>query len=154
MAGSRSVVSDVSICKDCKARMKPLFTGFYCPNDCDKPGVVAARKSAYQAQLDALKQSIYRTMQAPATAPIPAWPSGIGNWIPAPPTPVKPPADDDCRDPYCGAKGTVVVTVWRGAYIDYFMYQCKNCSKQWNIYPNGKSNQAGNSGQSVPVTVN
>lgn len=31
-------------CPDCKAAMKPLFTGFYCPNDCDKPELKAAKK--------------------------------------------------------------------------------------------------------------
>lgn len=150
------MVIDPTICKDCKATMKPLFTGFYCPNDCDKPGVVAARKSEYQAQLNTIRQNIYKAMgvvaQPRMTVPHPG--PVVGGWhVPQalPPTPL---ADDDCRDPYCGAKGTVIVTVWSGPQIDYFMYQCKTCSKQWNIYPNGKSNQAGNSGQSVPVTVN
>jgi len=30
-------------CPKCNTEMKALFTGFFCPNDCDKPEVLAKR---------------------------------------------------------------------------------------------------------------
>lgn len=37
-------------CKECGAEMKPLFVGEFCPNDCDKPEVLAKRKAAQASQ--------------------------------------------------------------------------------------------------------
>lgn len=29
--------TDPTICHDCGVKLKPLFVGMYCPNDCDRP---------------------------------------------------------------------------------------------------------------------
>lgn len=31
------------ICQECMVPMKPLFTGFFCPNDCDRPHLRVAK---------------------------------------------------------------------------------------------------------------
>lgn len=48
----------MSKCPDCRTEMKPLFSGEYCPNDCDKPELKAAKaKTEYERQVEALKNA-------------------------------------------------------------------------------------------------
>lgn len=39
------------ICQECNTRMKPLFTGFFCPNDCDRPQPKRGAINAWEAIL-------------------------------------------------------------------------------------------------------
>ncbi len=41
-------------CKDCGTEMKPLFQGYFCPNDCDKPeGKARNQANAAKAKAEA-----------------------------------------------------------------------------------------------------
>ena len=58
-------------CKECAAEMKPLFSGEYCPNDCDKPEVLAKRR-----EYEAAAKKLAENNITPSTV----W--GLGAWIP------------------------------------------------------------------------
>lgn len=45
-------MTDPTKCPECKGPMKPLFSGYYCPLDCDKPEVLAARKAKAAAEAE------------------------------------------------------------------------------------------------------
>ena len=47
----------MSKCKECGTAMRPLFNGEFCPNDCDRPEVLAKRKAEkVEAALKALER--------------------------------------------------------------------------------------------------
>ena len=124
-------MSDPATCPDCKGAMKPLFTGFYCPNDCDKPHLKAARlaNTIAKAQDIMTKPRIFMKPVAPAI-------HNIGAWIPysgGPPVPqYAPMANDECRDFFCNGKGKVTHTsVYTG--INTAHYACDICAKTWGI---------------------
>lgn len=122
--------------------MKPLFTGFFCPRDCDKPEVLAKRKAALD-RLNEIKAEIAKAQSLAATPRIWAgWPA-MGLPVPAPP-PAAPLPDDKCRDFYCGGKGKVAVSMYNGAIKQYDKYYCQTCGKDWQIdYGNAQSNSNG-----------
>lgn len=62
----------MSKCPECKTEMKALFVGEYCPNDCDKPEVLAKRK--YEAEVKKLAES---------KSDLSGWVHPLTYWLPA-----------------------------------------------------------------------
>lgn len=143
----------MSACSSCGTPMKPLFSGEFCPNECDWP-----ESAAHQEYLKKLRDAVVKEMAEPKLI-IQGWTGGwTGGWT-TPTMPATPqatgysPGPDDCPDPYCRAKGTkvssqqtLVSQTWVPA-VEH--YKCNLCSKEWDVYLSG--NQPG---PSVPGTVN
>lgn len=56
-------------CKECGTEMKPLFVGEFCPNDCDKPEVLAKRKA--EVSKAAIEEAVKKLQSAPVVHPHP-----------------------------------------------------------------------------------
>ena len=109
-------------CDVCKGPMKPLFTGHFCPNDCDRP----------KAQAPAPKKTGATMVPIPNTTWGP-W-GAIANWLPPTQNAYKP-ADDECRNGMCRAKGKPThSSVVTGNPVMYFThYQCTLCNQTWAV---------------------
>jgi hypothetical protein len=145
----------MSNCPDCSAAMKPLFSGEYCPNECDLPPERRTKKPAaaskstadhindvltkiYGLQGITAKPRAWVIPTAPAN-PFGGWGSptfnqhqGSGS---AGPSSGYTPGPDDCRDPYCRAKGAIKHQ-WLGQGVSASWqdhYQCKLCGKEWDV---------------------
>jgi hypothetical protein len=110
--------------------MKPLFTGFYCPKDCDRPHLRAK----------ALDEEIKKAQDAMARPRITANPNvwGFSGMLPyrgaVPAAPAVQLADDECRDFFCNGKGkTTHTTITQGWTTQDVHYQCGTCSKTWFV---------------------
>lgn len=115
--------------------MKPLFTGFYCPNDCDKPELKLkkAQEKIAVAQ-DALAKPNW-TFSVPAVMP---YRGAVPGSIVLP--------NDVCRDFYCGGKGKIAYTIASAnSWSD--VYMCQTCSKTWSI----KHGSVSSSNQKIPA---
>jgi len=127
--------SDPAVCKDCKGPMKPLFTGFYCPNDCDRPKAALTINATTASNTPAGTINYANIKKTTAKHPAFIW--FVPPTAPATPAPLRTFADDDCRDFYCGAKGTRVLqsgtiqpdgsTKWDDHY------ECTRCKKTWHV---------------------
>lgn len=126
--------------------MKALFTGEYCPNECDLPPekrtvkpAAAAKKPSTKDNVDAILNQLYKQVyKMPAVG---GWTIPAGSFVPAggfvPPTaPAMPsnagykPAHDQCPQPYCRAKGQATHTSHAGG-IDFVHYECTICKEKW-----------------------
>jgi hypothetical protein len=116
-------VSDPGTCPACKGPMKPLFTGFFCPKDCDRP------KAFVEPKAPATPGTItYASIKKKANS-YGGW-GGLAAWLPA--TPPQP--DDECRDLMCRAKGRKTHAVGMGNPMAWHdSYQCTTCSKTWTV---------------------
>lgn len=129
-------MSDPSKCPHCQEPMKPLFTGFFCPKDCDKPHL---RLKALDKEIaEAHKTMAIPRILMPATQPnANVW--NMGGWLPytGPVAPAVVLADDECRDFFCNAKGkvthSVTVTQPSGIVDRFVYYACVACAKTWNV---------------------
>ena len=120
------------ICDVCKGPMKPLFTGHFCPNDCDRPAVKAAR-------LNKEIEEIQGILAKPRI-----WAPLYGGFIPptAPATPTRNayiPKNNECRDGMCRAVGnnvynTADMTTTPATWYNH--YECSLCSKTWKVRAN------------------
>ena len=54
-------------CPTCKVGMKPLFTSWYCPNDCDRPKVKSWVEKRAEKRAAATYFRAYKTLLAPPT---------------------------------------------------------------------------------------
>jgi hypothetical protein len=119
-------VSDPATCPACKGPMKPLFTGFYCPKDCDRPFMRKEQidKEIKQAQDAMAKPQHWTTLPTPMFIPYRG-----ANYTP-------PMADDECRDFYCNGKGKPTHTAAvqnPGGPLNFVYYQCGLCNKTWSV---------------------
>lgn len=139
-------MSDPAICNSCGGAMKPLFTGFYCPNDCDKPA--AKTKDSNKTPPHGIDYSKIRKATGRLNPTF-----SVGGWgFPVPP-PAPPPPDDQCRDFYCGAIGKKThsygVINSPGIYDWFDAYECQICKKKWSVpTPKASNNPV------TPVAVN
>lgn len=141
-------MSDPAVCPDCKGAMRPLFTGFYCPNNCDKPQAKAKKLSDVPVEVIAdIYKKIYGAQQGAIATPR-VW-SPFGGMFPVTPNHTPAMADDQCRDFYCSGKGakTHVVFTNLGSpnATEETHYTCQTCTCTWHI--DKLMNQA-------PLTVN
>lgn len=112
----------MSECPVCKGPMKPLFTGSYCPKDCDRPNVKAA--------------GLYKAIaEAQDIAAVPrTWTPFSNPWTGVPSTPKASIAlaDDECRDFFCNGKGKYThVSKYQTTEDHHF--QCGICAKTWFV---------------------
>ena len=124
--------NDPAICPDCKGPMKPLFTGFYCPKDCDKPHLKAAKLKAeieYAQALSAVPKISYVNT---ATVPSPF------NWFIPPSAPAQPsatvpytPRPDQCSKSSCRGQGKI--THSSNVVVPLNHYECTICGDKWAI---------------------
>ena len=107
-------------CDVCKGPMKPLFTGHFCPNDCDRPGAKPAMREFRDAPPATLNPNSWNFMGFPM--------GGIGSTYA--------PKDDQCRDAMCRGKAHLawVLHDQHGGVISR-NYTCGTCSKQHAIKP-------------------
>lgn len=150
-------MSDPTICPDCKGAMKPLFTGFYCPNNCDKPHLKAAAIAKTIAEALDLMAKPRITIKGNNTIATP----GGGVWSVWPtwttPNTVAPMADDQCRHVYCNGKGKLTHTSYVAGSLgtpgqNFEHYQCKLCNRTWQVDIDVA--KASSSGLPHVVTVN
>lgn len=123
--------TDPTICNICGGTMKPLFIGFYCPNNCDKPELQTAQ-SAIKVDPDDT-QPLPAPSWAPPPSPIVAplinrirGKYAIGNAVPV----VTP--DDECPDFFCNGKGVKTHVTYIGTKVQHW-YSCTLCNKSWSI---------------------
>lgn len=113
----------MSECPVCKGPMKPLFTGSYCPKDCDRPG----------AKLATISKEIEKDQVLAAQPRI--W-SSFGGWGMVGPTTTAriALADDECRDFFCNGKGIKThsaLDVSKTPITSKDGYTCQLCNKDW-----------------------
>lgn len=116
-------------CPECKTALKYLFTGTYCPNDCDRPDLkakqlAAINKTIAEAQDLSAKPRIYTHLPVGGTL---SWP------LPSAAKAAYQPTDDQCRDPMCRSKGTMEYQTYIGFTLTDTTYKCNLCSKTWTI---------------------
>lgn len=115
------------LCPDCSTPLKPLFTGFFCPNDCDRPKSPTPAKRIDFATIK--KDSSW----ASAGANVFPWVGGwFGNLAPAPSSYT--PATGQCRKPVCRGQGKHLYSSWvtdvTGKVSGYDKYECTICNAQ------------------------
>lgn len=115
-------MSDPGVCPHCKGPMKPLFTGFFCPKDCDRPHsqITKLNKAIAEAQ------DIVAVPRAWSGWGSPIWPVSV----PAAYTP----RPDQCRDAMCRGTGHKTHSVGQGTPMTWYdNYRCALCSQEWMI---------------------